>query len=100
MFITVHSAIGIAAVTALGTQNPIAAFSLGWLLHYVGDAIPHGDEQLGAWCMSRRRPTLTMGAVFVVDILVLMTVLAVVHLVYGLTPVMLAVVAGSAMPDL
>jgi len=100
MFVTAHSAIGIAAVTAIGTQNPAAAFAVGWLLHYVADAIPHGDERLGAWCMSGRRPTWRMGGVFTLDLLVFSMVLAVAHLTHGLTWVVVAAAVGSMMPDL
>ncbi|MFA5029711.1 MAG: hypothetical protein WC518_03105 [Patescibacteria group bacterium] len=45
MFITVHAA----AAAILGRQaaNPVIAFILGLISHFVLDAIPHGDEHLG-----------------------------------------------------
>ncbi len=45
MFITVHAAA--AAVIGKKVTNPYLAFILGFVLHFVGDIIPHGDEQLG-----------------------------------------------------
>lgn len=45
MFLTVHAPVG-AAIGALAGE-PVAAFALGFLSHFVLDAIPHGDEHLG-----------------------------------------------------
>ena len=100
MFITVHSAIGVAAVTALGVHNPVAAFALGWALHYVGDAIPHGDERLGAWAIRSKRPVMIMAAIFAVDFLMFTSPLVVVDRYHGLTWAMLAAAVGATVPDL
>ena len=41
MFLTTHTVVSFATLKI--TQNPIALFILNFLLHYVLDAIPHGD---------------------------------------------------------
>ncbi|MFA5188635.1 MAG: hypothetical protein WC460_04710 [Patescibacteria group bacterium] len=43
MFLTVHGAIGI--IIGQRIQNPIFAFFLGLIAHYIFDAIPHGDSR-------------------------------------------------------
>ena len=44
MFITTHAAIG--ALIGAVVPNRYAAFSLGFLSHFVVDRIPHGDEHM------------------------------------------------------
>jgi len=48
MYLTAHTAVGVAAAAAI-TTNPVAAFGIGWFSHYLVDFIPHGDEQAGEW---------------------------------------------------
>lgn len=45
MFVTVHAA----AATIIGKKmtNPILAFIIGFISHFILDIIPHGDENLG-----------------------------------------------------
>ena len=45
MFITIHAA----ASTIIGKQvgNPVLAFILAFIFHFILDLIPHGDEHLG-----------------------------------------------------
>lgn len=99
MFISVHAAIGVAATSALGVTEPAMAFTVGWLLHYVVDAVPHGDEQLGAWAMRRKKPTRTMALIFSADFLVASLSVAVISLVNGFSWVVLFAAAGSMVPD-
>src|SRR3989344_8521735 len=42
MFLAVHAAVG--AIAGNAVNNPIAAFSLGFLSHFFTDMVPHGDE--------------------------------------------------------
>ena len=49
MFLVGHAAVGITITQALGVTNPVAAFGVGWLSHYLADFVPHGDEGLGEW---------------------------------------------------
>ncbi|MBU1916063.1 hypothetical protein KKC47_02965 [Patescibacteria group bacterium] len=99
MFITVHSAIGIAAVSALSLQNPVAALVVGWLLHYVCDVVPHGDEQLGVWCWSGARPVRRLGLIFILDFCLILLGLWGLHFLTNLTGVILMAVLGSIIPD-
>lgn len=43
MFLTVHSAVGLAASKYF--HQPILAFVAGFILHYLFDIIPHGDTR-------------------------------------------------------
>lgn len=47
MFLSNHAAVG--ALLALQTNNPVSAFALGYVSHYLVDMIPHGDERVGPW---------------------------------------------------
>src|SRR5688572_23907250 len=49
MFLVGHASVGIAITAALGVTNPVAAFGIGWLSHYLADFFPHGDEPVGEW---------------------------------------------------
>ncbi len=44
MFVTTHAAIG--ALVGVVVPSPTAAFSLGFLSHFLVDRIPHGDEHM------------------------------------------------------
>ena len=44
MFVTTHAAIG--ALVGAVIPSPTAAFSLGFLSHFLVDRIPHGDEHM------------------------------------------------------
>jgi len=43
MFLTVHGALGI--LIGRSVKNPILAFGLGFISHYLFDIIPHGDTK-------------------------------------------------------
>lgn len=45
MFITIHAATGALIGTEL--SNPLIAFGIGFILHFLMDIIPHGDRELG-----------------------------------------------------
>ncbi len=47
MFLTVHAVAGEVAAQ-LFTTNPFVAFLIGFASHFFVDALPHGDEDLGA----------------------------------------------------
>ncbi len=42
MFLAVHAAVG--AVAGNAVNNPLAAFTLGFISHFFTDMVPHGDE--------------------------------------------------------
>lgn len=99
MFLTVHSAVGLTAVTALGITDPAAAFALGWALHYVGDAIPHGDERIGDWVLESAKPVRRALPFFVGDFAFMSAACAAFYASAGLQWHLLAAVAGSILPD-
>jgi hypothetical protein len=45
MFITIHAATGALIGTELA--NPVLAFAVSFILHFLIDIIPHGDRELG-----------------------------------------------------
>jgi len=47
MYLIGHAALGMTLASKV--TNPILAFGIGWLSHYLGDFFPHGDEQVGKW---------------------------------------------------
>lgn len=47
MYLVGHAAVGM--TLAAGIANPVAAFGVGWLSHYIADYFPHGDEEVGEW---------------------------------------------------
>ncbi len=99
MFNTAHAAIGVAATSVFGINEPAMAFTVGWLLHYVADAVPHGDERLGSWAMRHKHPTRIMALIFAADFLVASLSIAVIGLVNGFSWPMLFAAAGSMVPD-
>lgn len=97
MYLTAHAAVGAAAAAAL-TADPIVAFGVGWLSHYIVDFIPHGDEPAGEWTKKGnevRRYLLLSG----IDGLVLAAVYAVQVRSHGFSWILLTAVAGSTVPD-
>lgn len=99
MFLTVHSAIGVTAVTAAGITNPAAAFAIGWALHYVGDAVPHGDERIGDWVLNGKRPVRRAIPFFAGDFAVMSAIFAAYSVSAGWQWHLVAAVAGSILPD-
>ncbi|MFA5318123.1 MAG: hypothetical protein WC323_01460 [Patescibacteria group bacterium] len=59
MFLTVHSTVAIAITQ--GVTNPMGAFFVGLLSHYILDLIPHGDEKFKNFTISQ------MGRAAIID---------------------------------
>jgi len=59
MFLTVHSTVAIAITQSI--TNPIGAFFVGLLSHYILDFIPHGDEKFKNFKVSQ------MGKAAIID---------------------------------
>jgi len=55
MFLIGHTAVGVLLAESFGANNPAAAFGVGWVSHYLMDAIPHGDETIGEWTKGKDR---------------------------------------------
>ncbi|HCC22293.1 hypothetical protein A2480_00005 [Candidatus Uhrbacteria bacterium RIFOXYC2_FULL_47_19] len=100
MFITAHAAVTVTVATTLGVDQPAATFVLGWLLHYFGDALPHGDESLGEWAKRGRVPAIRIGLMCLIDLAALSVALLWCQSQGVLTPAVWAAIVGSAVPDL
>ena len=98
MYITVHSAIGASAAQYI--SEPWIAFVLGFLLHFVFDMIPHGDEGIKKWKFfkSNRRRIVAAASLDLIGVMV-MTVFWINHSEMSQIPIMLAAIAGSIAPD-
>lgn len=101
MFVTVHTAVGLAL-----TQNftsPLLAAGVAFISHWILDIIPHGDEvlseKLSAKGWSRTKIGLALG---LPDTIVLViSFLAYLILVPPLQPiVMIAAALGAVLPDI
>ena len=51
MYSPVHASVGVMLATAM--PDPATAFLAGLASHYVLDAIPHGDMEVGPWMISK-----------------------------------------------
>ncbi len=96
MFLVGHSAIGISL--SLWTGNPLLAFVIGFASHFLGDAVPHGDEPLGEWA-KRGNYLKRMLFVSAIDGLMVLIALAWLFTLGKLNLVMLAAAVGACAPD-
>ena len=97
MFLIGHGAVGALLATRL-TENPVAAFGIGWLSHYLVDFFPHGDESLGAWA-KKKHEILRLFFLFAIDGALLLSTLFWIFYRQGFSWVILAGAAGSIVPD-
>ncbi|MBU1149287.1 hypothetical protein KKI23_04315 [Patescibacteria group bacterium] len=98
MLLNTHALAGILIGQKLG--NPIWAFFLGIISHYLLDAIPHGDEQIGKWVDQRNQKARTV-IVVLSDLLVLLTFsLLIIWQVKSLNLIsIIAGMIGAVLPD-
>lgn len=96
MFLVGHTAAG--AVIASITSELALAFGLGWLSHYVIDAIPHGDECISEWAC-RGSYVRRFLAVACLDSALTAAILAMYVIYSGFSAPLLFAVAGSVLPD-
>ena len=98
MFLTVHAPVG-AAIGALAGE-PVSAFALGVLSHFVLDAIPHGDERLGN-VPDRAAKIRLFVKLAALDGLIMLMVLAYLFTPWVAIPslAVLAGILGGIMPD-
>lgn len=97
MFLTPHAAVG-AAIAMAVTGDPVAAFGVGWLSHYLADSVPHGDERLATW-VSQGNEVKRLLAITTIDAVIWIVILTYVFLSVGFSWVILSAVVGSAVPD-
>jgi hypothetical protein len=99
MYLTGHTAVAVAVVTALGIKNPVAAFGVGWLSHYVVDFIPHGDEEAGEWAERGKNKIGRIAIILAIDCAVLFSIVAAYVAHRGWEWPAAFAAAGSAVPD-
>ena len=73
MFITVHAVSG--ALIGDATNNLALAFVVGFLSHFLFDAVPHGDQNLLDTATTHRAKTIRWGLIGVVDATVMTALL-------------------------
>src|SRR3989339_856901 len=66
MFITPHTSLALWISTRI--TDPLLAFILGVVSHFVLDIIPHGDEQLGRHIKDRKKRFIYFIKVAIVDL--------------------------------
>ncbi|MEY4744925.1 MAG: hypothetical protein RL272_870 [Candidatus Parcubacteria bacterium] len=96
MYLIGHAAIGM--TLAAGTNEPVLAFGIGWLSHYLADLIPHGDEDAGEW-VKRGHEVKRLLALVGIDSMLLLAAYAWFVAHRGFSPAPLAAALGSAIPD-
>ncbi|OGY55356.1 MAG: hypothetical protein A2951_01885 [Candidatus Buchananbacteria bacterium RIFCSPLOWO2_01_FULL_56_15] len=99
MFLTSHATA--AVLIAEQIHSPTLAFALGWLSHYLLDMIPHGDDKLLDH-LPRRAYLVAFTKIAAVDFFIMIGWL---WFLFNrgtivLTPVMIAAVVGSLLPDI
>jgi hypothetical protein len=95
MFLTVHSAVGLAASKYF--HQPILAFIAGFILHYVFDLIPHGDTEVS----KKYHNAVYMTLAGLIDLAILSSSLIIIMLTQAriFTWTELAAICGSVLPD-
>jgi hypothetical protein len=95
MFLTVHSAVGLAASKYF--HQPILAFIAGFIMHYVFDIIPHGDTR----APKKYHNVIYMTLAGLIDLSLVSATLIFIMLSQNrfLTWVELAAITGSVLPD-
>lgn len=97
MYLVTHAAIG-ATVAAAVTNEPAAAFCVGWLMHYVGDFVPHGDEPVGDWTR-RGHEIFRFALIAGLDASILAFAVSWHAARHGWSWALFAAVVGSCVPD-
>ncbi|MBI4457377.1 hypothetical protein HY633_00245 [Candidatus Uhrbacteria bacterium] len=99
MFLAVHASVG--AITGNVAPDPISAFTIGFLSHFLVDMIPHGDEYMyeGYKNGARVRRAILYVACDVVATLVLVALLFIEQDFFSTRNVALGII-GGLLPDL
>lgn len=68
MFLTAHASAALWVTTK--TADPLLAFTLGFVSHFILDIIPHGDETLGDHISDKKKKYLYLARIALVDVIV------------------------------
>ncbi|MCR4279909.1 MAG: hypothetical protein NUV82_00605 [Candidatus Komeilibacteria bacterium] len=99
MFLTVHSAVGMAIASRI--DDPVAVFVLAVASHYILDSIPHGDDNLVDKSLPEliRRRKLTR--IFMVEVVLVLVLGFFILTKVPINPVyMWLAVLGAMLPDI
>ncbi len=96
MYLVGHAAVGM--TLAAGVSNPVAAFGIGWLSHYLADFFPHGDEEVGEWTKKGNEVRRLM-AIVAVDGAVALAAFSFMTARNGFSLPLAAAALGSFVPD-
>jgi hypothetical protein len=96
MFLTVHGAVGLAASQYFA--NPLLAFLVGFILHYVFDIIPHGDTRVSKKYWNPIH--ITLAGLIDISILFSLILLYIWHKGQLLPSNQIMAILGSILPDL
>lgn len=96
MFLTVHAAAGI--LISQATREPVSAFFVSFISHYILDIIPHGDEGIGRWIHEKPIRLFLVGFA---DLIILASyVITILHLFpYTENLLIISGVFGGVLPD-
>ena len=100
MFLTPHTSV--AVWLSIKTEDPVLAFFLGLVSHFILDIIPHGDETLGSHKLTKRGKFFYLMKTATVDV-----ILSAIFIYFYIMkhpnfnrPVLGAAVLGAWLPDL
>jgi hypothetical protein len=97
MFLTTHSSIGIAIATKV--VNPWLAFIMAFIIHYLFDAIPHGDESIFDTKTKKHRYKNIVKSL-IIDLIIVSVYILFIMTKIPLNPIIIfAAVLGSILPD-
>jgi len=95
MFLTVHAATGI--VIGQNISNPLLAFLIGFIIHYIFDIIPHGDTKVP----KKYKNPIHIATAGLADLIILTAFIIFLFIIKIelLTPSILLAMLGSMLPD-
>lgn len=98
MFLTVHGTAGIALGTFTG--NPILAFIMGVVSHFILDIVPHGDQFVDRWSRKGTR-IQRLAFIFITEFSIALIFIFTMfnELIFANPYVLLAGMAGGMAPD-
>lgn len=94
MFLTVHGAVGV--IIGQNISNPLLAFLLGLLSHYIFDIIPHGDTKVA----KKYKNPIYIGLAAIIDFTLLISWFIFIFSQVQITLVILIALLAAILPDL
>ena len=96
MFLTVHVASGV--IIGQYIANPLLAFIIGFILHYITDIIPHGDTSVA----KKYKNPIHIATAALVDLIILLIVIVFLFLnqINLFKPSIMAGMLGAMLPDI